>query len=73
MLPAMISGGGGLVPGQQLLATCPHSTVGAGAGGGVEMEDMGEAGSGEGWPHLPHHLATEAEMLQKLMAEMMNR
>ena len=62
-----------LVAGQQLLATCPHSTVEAGARGGVEMEDMGEAGSGEGWPHLPHHLATEAELLRRLMAEMVNR
>ena len=72
MLTALLSGGGGLVPGLQLLATCPHSTVEAGARG-VEMEDMGEAGSGEGWPHLPHHLATEAELLRRLMAEMVNR
>ena len=48
------------------------STVEAGARG-VEMEDMGEAGSGEGWPHLPHHLATEADLLRRLMAEMVNR
>ena len=59
-----------LVAGQQLLATCPHGKVEAGARGGVQMEDMGEAGSGGGWPH---HLATEAEMLQTLMAEMVNR
>ena len=62
-----------LVSGHQLLATCPHSKVEAGAGGGVGMEDMGEAGSGGGWPHLPHHLATEAELLRRLMAEMVNR
>ena len=37
------------------------------------MEDMGEAGSGEDWPHLPYHLATEAELLRRLMAEMVNR
>ena len=61
------------MPGLQLLATCPHRTVEAGARGGVEMEDMGEAGSGEDWPHLPYHLATEAELLRRLMAEMVNR
>ena len=37
------------------------------------MEDMGEAGSVGGWPHMPHHLATEAELLRRLMAEMVNR